>query len=526
MAMIGSYECLFLDNSNILKFLLLSMGIYYSLISVFSSPTSTPNRNAHAITRSKSLNKRRRQHKRHHLLNRFFLGSTHYFVNTQIHTCLFHEHYTLNSNHDILSPVHLQLSLSEVNHSTIIRPIQCSIAIRRDSLKLIHCSDDLYEIDFIFDADRPVQLYIYFMAHEMITNNHGSLSYICCTKLNKFDTFQQYYAFNFPAGYGQKFSSIQHNIRFSLSTLNEEHYGCKITNRLCPIVIVCKAINVELIKSPSTICGTTANHHTTASATVFPIFDQYHIILATIKYRRTNPISSTSSKNSDCASITLLSQKHIYNGIIFKLYELYGLENPPSKFIPSTNHDRQKFLRQKKSLIKVVTTSTLFENEPFISMNSINRSNDIYLSNEENKQKRKLKKARSCMDFILNDHNENTCVICLTDIRNVLLLPCRHLCLCGSCAENLKFQSANCPICRIPFRALLQIDALHHRNIHENDNDDEYMYESISLIDALNLATISTKKTSSKLITTNDLYINRKAITTTDLKYFCSEQTV
>lgn len=135
------------------------------------------------------------------------------------------------------------------------------------------------------------------------------------------------------------------------------------------------------------------------------------------------------------------------------------------------------------------------------------------------------------MDLISNRNtsNENPCVICLTDIRNVLLLPCRHLCLCGSCAENLKFQSANCPICRIPFRALLQINALHHHhhsNNDENENDDEYIYESISLIDALNLATTKRQCNSSKQITTNDLYLNHKPITTNDLKYFCSEHTV
>jgi hypothetical protein len=127
------------------------------------------------------------------------------------------------------------------------------------------------------------------------------------------------------------------------------------------------------------------------------------------------------------------------------------------------------------------------------------------------------------MDLAFNHPNESTCVICLTDIRNVLLLPCRHLCLCGTCAENLKFQSANCPICRIPFRALLQINALRHTN----ENDDEYIYESLSLIDALNLATTMRKRYSTEQITTNDFYINRKPITTADFKYFCcSEHTV
>jgi hypothetical protein len=126
-----------------------------------------------------------------------------------------------------------------------------------------------------------------------------------------------------------------------------------------------------------------------------------------------------------------------------------------------------------------------------------------------------LKKSSSNLNLLLNNINESTCVICLTDIRNVLLLPCRHLCLCGSCAENLKFQSTNCPICRVPFRALLQINALNYRrnsliNNQYNDDEEEFIHENISLIDALNLATSTTKSN----------------ITTNDIKYFCSEHTV
>ena len=252
------------------------MGIYYSLMSVFSPSTSTHNANVHSANRlehrirSKSLKKRRRRHKRHHLLNRFFLGSNHFSVNTQPHTCLFHEYYTLNSSRETLPPVHLHLSLPEPNQSTVLSPIQCSVAIRRDSLKLVHHPEDSYSIDFTFDADRPFQLYstsfskltlmfpwvclcvffsaVYFMVHETTTNSNGSLSYVCCTKLNRSDTFKQCHAFTRPAGHGQLFSSIQHDIRFPLSALNEESYGCTISNRLYPVVIVCRALNTELTK--------------------------------------------------------------------------------------------------------------------------------------------------------------------------------------------------------------------------------------------------------------------------------------
>merc|ERR1719234_1563320 len=59
-----------------------------------------------------------------------------------------------------------------------------------------------------------------------------------------------------------------------------------------------------------------------------------------------------------------------------------------------------------------------------------------------------------------DDDNGSECVICMSDVRDTLILPCRHLCLCNGCADSLRYQANNCPICRAPFRALLQIRAL------------------------------------------------------------------
>ncbi|KTG31825.1 hypothetical protein cypCar_00012635, partial [Cyprinus carpio] len=56
--------------------------------------------------------------------------------------------------------------------------------------------------------------------------------------------------------------------------------------------------------------------------------------------------------------------------------------------------------------------------------------------------------------------NSAECVVCLSDVRDTLILPCRHLCLCNACADTLRYQANCCPICRLPFRALLQIRAM------------------------------------------------------------------
>jgi hypothetical protein len=52
---------------------------------------------------------------------------------------------------------------------------------------------------------------------------------------------------------------------------------------------------------------------------------------------------------------------------------------------------------------------------------------------------------------------QQECVICMCDPRDTTVLPCRHLCLCRSCANILRLQSNRCPICRQPVSSLLQI---------------------------------------------------------------------
>eukprot|EP00928_Gymnodinium_smaydae_P023501 TRINITY_DN19371_c0_g5_i1.p1 TRINITY_DN19371_c0_g5~~TRINITY_DN19371_c0_g5_i1.p1 ORF type:complete len:324 (+),score=42.55 TRINITY_DN19371_c0_g5_i1:111-974(+) len=49
------------------------------------------------------------------------------------------------------------------------------------------------------------------------------------------------------------------------------------------------------------------------------------------------------------------------------------------------------------------------------------------------------------------------CVICLTNARDVVILPCRHLCLCSTCAGiTSSTWSFQCPVCRARVSAMVQ----------------------------------------------------------------------
>ncbi|KAJ1365695.1 hypothetical protein KIN20_026105 [Parelaphostrongylus tenuis] len=77
-----------------------------------------------------------------------------------------------------------------------------------------------------------------------------------------------------------------------------------------------------------------------------------------------------------------------------------------------------------------------------------------------------------------NDDCGLECIICMTDIRDTVILPCRHLCICNNCADTLRYKLNNCPICRSPFRALIQLRA---RRLTRNLG-----YETVTLVEGLN----------------------------------------
>lgn len=58
------------------------------------------------------------------------------------------------------------------------------------------------------------------------------------------------------------------------------------------------------------------------------------------------------------------------------------------------------------------------------------------------------------------------CVICMSETRDTAVLPCRHMCLCGGCAQTMRsrvqYRSYRCPICRERVSSLLQAKKTGH----------------------------------------------------------------
>lgn len=50
------------------------------------------------------------------------------------------------------------------------------------------------------------------------------------------------------------------------------------------------------------------------------------------------------------------------------------------------------------------------------------------------------------------------CVICVTAKRNVVLIPCRHLCVCADCSAHMQgMRTQVCPLCRLPIDSYIHV---------------------------------------------------------------------
>jgi len=103
-----------------------------------------------------------------------------------------------------------------------------------------------------------------------------------------------------------------------------------------------------------------------------------------------------------------------------------------------------------KTILKTVAQFIKLKNQIFNIQEIfglVGRKNTSIHANNENLSEQQQENQNYTNEGEMGQ-NDQLCVVCLTNIKEIALLPCRHLCICDECS-SLLFRSGNkCPICR------------------------------------------------------------------------------
>mmetsp|Transcript_7573 Transcript_7573/g.11336 ORF Transcript_7573/g.11336 Transcript_7573/m.11336 type:complete len:402 (+) Transcript_7573:39-1244(+) len=115
----------------------------------------------------------------------------------------------------------------------------------------------------------------------------------------------------------------------------------------------------------------------------------------------------------------------------------------PKRATKSNKREEQILYQQVSSVIGIVKFTNFEPNleKQIISVTNSANKKMSYFSVEE--------------VFGHNDDSaEDECVICLTDSKSCILIPCRHFCVCNRCFRHID----KCPICRTGFDSFLVVE--------------------------------------------------------------------
>lgn len=306
----------------------------------------------------------------------------------------------------------------------------------------------VYNIEFQFDTEVDCSIRIFYFCSRELTSD--GITYKPQHSSYKSKTYF------YKKGLGQKFEHREHTFQphlFDEDLLIHKPLdadGNYNPGALFPIVIHCEA------------------HHESQPR-------QSQSLVATVD----------KSQLDESYSIKPLKQLIFADGVQYILQDIYGIENKnfpkqrPLACTPGNRVARQKHGRSGKNNPDLTRNLNLGSHRS--SMISIGSSNNLQqfsdtasiasgliidgcLPDEDDIDGRAsvvsvATAANPQQQFrsLTSENNSFECVICMSEERDTMLLPCRHLCLCSSCAQSLRYQASSCPICRCPFKAALNL---------------------------------------------------------------------
>lgn len=329
--------------------------------------------------------------------------------------------YTSNDTQDVINPIHLLLNC------------------RRASVRLTNQRNakgknggQVYNLDFIYDAMCACAVKI--DVYDNTQNIEFSDAYRAGSPIKKI-----FKSSKLKSGIAVKFSQ-------ELANASKDKNGLKI--------------NLDITEIQESI---RARYYTQAAQSI----SKHGSVFSTAK-------STAPFTGSDTGSIP--SQSTVAGPVNMSSFYIVV-----SLYVPNTTKSQSNFQEQLTFILVEQSNEGLVKNENW-TIKSVRQLctvgnfqfllNDIY-GIENKKEIRNAFTEEASLD---NLDEDGSCVVCLSDPRDTIMLPCRHLCLCNACADKLRYQHGNCPFCRMPFQALLRIKAIKHGRTRR-----EY-----SLADALN----------------------------------------
>jgi len=283
-----------------------------------------------------------------------------------------------------------------------------------------------YNIEFNFDAEVDCSIRIFYFCTREITSNG-------ITYKPKHPTYRSK-VYHYKKGINQKFEQQDHTFQPYLFDEDLLIYkpldadGNYNSGAVFPIVIHCAALEGQTPR-------------------------QSHSLVATIER----------SQLDDSYSIKPLKQLIFADGVHYILQDIYGIENKQLAANPSHRLSNTKDGSDADSRIKNKSNSL----QSNLNRSNLNLSDSVSIASLTSVTclSRQLRASHGSNHYKSSTgENAFECVICMSEERDTMLLPCRHLCLCSSCAQSLRYQASSCPICRCPFRAALNFRPVPQRS--------------------------------------------------------------
>lgn len=303
----------------------------------------------------------------------------------------------------------------------------------------------IYNIEFTFDTEVECSIRIFYLCTKEVTPNGIIYKPQHATYKSK--------VYHYDKGLNQKFNQPEHTFEPYLFDEDLLMYkpldldGNYNSKAVFPIVIQCVALD-----------GPTPR--------------QSQSLIATIE----------KSQLDESYSIKPLKQLIFVDGVHFILQDIYGIENNPlstlraslshgdkgtkhgcSRLKSSNNkHDELDGEISKKSKSNSLQVDLVNKSE--LNLSDTSSLASVGALSRHSKSRTSLLSCHRKAPFVGCD-NTFECVICMSEGRDTMLLPCRHLCLCSSCAQSLRYQANSCPICRCPFKAALEVRSIERHSV-------------------------------------------------------------